>query len=307
MNDSLVSMGDRPLVISPLVNIKWIQGTATTLSPLTGEVLALDATSFGVLVGFSSPARIAEEGAEAATRDIAVRLFEQGLLIPAEHAEARRELGPLDLSAQFFVNHECGYHRSLIQWAPLRRGGKPMPWMSYAVTAFFDQLDLRDCSVFEFGSGYSSLYWAERAKDVVTVETELEWVEKLRPHAPPNLTLLHRGDTQEFSRAIHEDGRQYDLVVVDGMPRTRVACLPEAILGLKADGILVLDDSNYYPEAVRLLMTSGFVRADYFGLTPAESAVVQMTSVFFRGQCGVPMHLPPRSATEDRKELVPQR
>src|SRR5215213_3851569 len=42
--------------------------------------------------------------------------------------------------------------------------GTPIPWYSYPAIEYLKQLDFRDRTVFEFGSGNSTLFWAARAR-----------------------------------------------------------------------------------------------------------------------------------------------
>jgi hypothetical protein len=43
--------------------------------------------------------------------------------------------------------------------------------------------------VLEFGGGQSTLWWAERAKNVVTLEGNKEWYEKIKRDMPENVDL----------------------------------------------------------------------------------------------------------------------
>jgi hypothetical protein len=45
--------------------------------------------------------------------------------------------------------------------------------------------------VFEFGCGHSSLWWARRVQEVVSVDHDIRWVKYIQKNKPNNLTLFH--------------------------------------------------------------------------------------------------------------------
>ena len=47
---------------------------------------------------------------------------------------------------------------------------------------YLSQFDYSDLKIFEYGCGYSSAFWAERAKKVVSVEDKTDWFEKWKRH-----------------------------------------------------------------------------------------------------------------------------
>lgn len=42
------------------------------------------------------------------------------------------------------------------------RDGNPLPWYTYPAIEYLSQFDYGEKTIFEFGCGYSSLFWAER-------------------------------------------------------------------------------------------------------------------------------------------------
>jgi len=106
-------------------------------------------------------------------------------------------------------------------------------------------------TVFEWGTGYSTIWLAHRSGQVITMEHTQEWYDKIRRIARDmflynidfNLFALH--DERYFTH-IHNTGG-IDLIIIDG--RERVKCFREAY---KHDcPIIMLDDSerDRYKEA----------------------------------------------------------
>ena len=140
--------------------------------------------------------------------------------------------------------------------------------------------------VFEWGSGGSTIWYAQRAQHVIAVEHAAAWqrivAERLQaagvaaecPSSPPlapDSLVGYRWETDwppyaTLSRApLRPEYRDYlatidaypdaafDLIVIDG--KERVGCAPHAIPKLKPGGRLILDDSNRaeYADIFRLL------------------------------------------------------
>lgn len=164
-----------------------------------------------------------------------------------------------------------------------------VPWWTYraidVVEAWLSARP-RPIRVFEWGSGASTLWLAERTDEVVSVEHHPEFAATIGPALAELRTVrfLHRPavpsahpevgsrkpgnaglDFSAYVRAIDEVGGPFDLVVIDG--RAREACLRAALPHLAADGLVVFDNTRRrrYAEAVA---ASGLVARRLPGLTP---------------------------------------
>lgn len=84
-----------------------------------------------------------------------------------------------------------GWERSPEE-GPSDPDGAPLPWYTYAAQEILGQIVRPNFRVFEFGCGHSSLWWAARAQEVISVDHDLEWLSRVGSLRPDNLTLLHR-------------------------------------------------------------------------------------------------------------------
>lgn len=157
--------------------------------------------------------------------------------------------------------------------------GQPIPWMTYPFIEFLKELDFADCTVFEFGSGSSTLFWAARAKSVTSVERSLAWFQKMKPLLPTNCSLTHQGNESLYAQEILKGELQYDIIVVDGA--VRFSCAQEALKRIKPEGIIILDNTEWYPQTAAMLRDDGFVQIDFSGLGPIN-AFSSCTSLFFK-------------------------
>lgn len=141
----------------------------------------------------------------------------------------------------------------------MRRVGVPW-WTFRAVDLVESHLASRPgASVLEWGSGVSTLWLAERAQTVRSVEHDAGWAHEMEPHLPGHVTLVlappaasrtpvvtsqRRGyDGFDFAQYVASGpvaGENYDLVVIDG--RAREACLQLAMAALAPGGLVVFDN-----------------------------------------------------------------
>ena len=67
---------------------------------------------------------------------------------------------------------EYGHLRTAALGRPIDAEGRPVPWYTYPAIEFLRQLDFANASVFEYGSGNSTLFWCSIAREVISVEDE---------------------------------------------------------------------------------------------------------------------------------------
>jgi hypothetical protein len=190
-----------------------------------------------------------------------------------------------------------GYFKS-VQRGELRdHENNYVPWFTYPAIEALRNWDLSDKRVFEYGSGYSTLFWASRAKEVVSVEHNRSWYEKIVKLAPPNVRMLlapiDDGNDPEPTPATREqfknyaeaiDGR-FQVIVVDGYARSRVRyqCAQAALPHLDTNGLVILDNSDWLPASAMFLRDAGLIEVDLSGPVPGNNNY-QTTSFFFTRQ-----------------------
>ena len=161
--------------------------------------------------------------------------------------------------------------------------GKALPWVTYSFIDFIKDRITKSQSVFEYGSGSSTEFYAERASSVVSVEHDKEWFELVKKNNPANAEIIYcqlerDGDYAKKATALN---KKFEIIIVDG--RDRVNCCKYSIEALSANGVIVLDDSErkiYNPARV-FLKENGFKELSFSGISPGlfyEKA----TSVFYK-------------------------
>jgi protein-L-isoaspartate O-methyltransferase len=161
-------------------------------------------------------------------------------------------------------------------WGRLRRE----PWMNRTAVRFLDALIEPDWSVFEFGSGYSTVWLAERCAAVTSIESDPVWYDTLSADITEqgldNCTL--RLEPLDTFPALLYGSAVFDLVIVDCAEARdeRLRCLAAA----KTHGrYIVLDDSDrpWYRTADKLL--GGWQVRRFTGWKPFPLHAVE-TSVY---------------------------
>jgi len=175
------------------------------------------------------------------------------------------------------------------------------PWITFAAARFLSGILTSQSRVFEFGVGGSTLYFAQRVGELVTVEHDQEWLErtasKLRrrrgfdwkvhleePVAYDHSTELTAECGNAYSSTDQKvagksfksyatsieryDDNYFDVVLIDG--RARVACFKHAVEKVKVDGHIVLDDAERpeYATVEQIARKLGFEIREFWGPGP---------------------------------------
>ena len=176
-----------------------------------------------------------------------------------------------------------GWFRSFRDNAPVDGEGKPTPWIAYPATEFIKNRVKSDMSVFEYGCGGSTLWWASRVKEVTACEHDEEWFKKTKNMLPTNVVLHHVPLEYggEYAGKVAETPEKFDIVFIDG--RDRVNCAINAVKGLKPDGIIIFDDSNRaeYAAGYDFLFQNGFRKIEFVGMYPL-GIIKTETAIFYR-------------------------
>jgi SAM-dependent methyltransferase len=200
--------------------------------------------------------------------------------LPSEQLDAeqiRRNFGVIEApdSAMFLtsVTHilatGLGYRSSMDQRVCVLGDGRPIPMMSYSLIEYLLGLDLGAFEVLELGGGSSTPFWASRTRAVLSLETDAEWLKILQARRMPNLDArLSTPDT--LVRDMAGLGRRFDAIVIDAAAN-RLKLAEQAAALLKPGGFVILDNSDWYPNAAQALRTADLIQVDFHDFRPLHS------------------------------------
>lgn len=161
--------------------------------------------------------------------------------------------------------------------------GKSLPWVTYSFIDFIKERINKTQHIFEYGSGSSTIFYAERAGSVTSVEHDKGWFDKVKNTSPANAEMIfcQLEKDGEYAKKATLLNRKFDIIIVDG--RDRKNCCKYSVDALSANGVLVLDDSEreVYNDARSFLKEKGFKELSFSGISPGlfyEKA----TSVFYK-------------------------
>ncbi len=177
------------------------------------------------------------------------------------------------------LDEEYGHARSKAEHACLDKAGNPVSWYTYAAIEFAKQLDFSDKRVFEFGSGYSTVFWGGRARTVVAVEHEKEWYDRMLPEIPGNVDYRLVAEPDRYPRLILEYPGLFDVVIIDG--ELRPDCVGPALEKLHEDGLIIVDNADWFPGICSMLRAADLIQVDMQGPGPINP-YAWTTSYFFR-------------------------
>jgi predicted O-methyltransferase YrrM len=220
------------------------------------------------------------------------------------------------------IEKQCGLNslsviRYFSAWKQSQQEGRsPLtdrrPWMTFQSVSLLDRNVMAGSRVFEYGGGGSTLYFLDKGADVVTVEHDCEWFERLSRvirqdgfdaqwqgfYQPPEDNVPQDGVSQagpdsyrscsqamigktfmKYVDTIHRfpDGH-FNFVIVDG--RARPSCVKQSAPKVQTGGFLVLDNTerSYYMSRETLGCLTDFdLVLDKFGPSPYEISFTKTT------------------------------
>jgi len=181
--------------------------------------------------------------------------------------------------------HQTGWLYSQKMTQALNKEGEQIPWMNYSIVSFLENRLNKNLRVFEYGSGFSTSFYANHAHSVRSIEYDLAWwkfIKKIE-RVSSNIEIIYQDKdvNGEYSRTIRKTETKYDVVVIDG--RDRVNCIKQSIEQISDSGVILLDDSDRdrYQEGVIYAKSKGFRVLDFQGLKPG-GLEMYVTSLFYR-------------------------
>lgn len=132
------------------------------------------------------------------------------------------------------LNFEYAHLKTAKEWRCLDKQGKPIPWYTYPAIDYLEQIDASEKCVFEYGAGFSTLYWCSRAKKVISLEADRGWYDKISKIIPDNGELILRQSEEKYLEVIQQYDFNFDVIIIDG--EFRSACCKHALEKLAKGG-----------------------------------------------------------------------
>jgi hypothetical protein len=165
------------------------------------------------------------------------------------------------------------------------------PWITYKAIDWLNDYLTPNKSVFEWGSGHSTFYFAERVKRIISVEHNFEWYDKIGPmlNEYDNFDYFYvpierlKIKTDYYPGSYSSKNSKYkgysfegyvkiidsypdnifDFILIDG--RSRASCVLHALNKIKSGGYLMLDNSERNHYSCILSYLSKYKKQDFYG------------------------------------------
>jgi len=164
-------------------------------------------------------------------------------------------------SVMHILSAGLGYKVSIEQNTCVLGDGRPIPMMSYSLVEYLLGLDLSSFDLLELGGGRSTSFWANRTRSVFTFETDAVWLKVLQSRSLMNMeTRLTTAQT--LAQDMLALGRSFDVIVIDAAAN-RYQLARNALTLLRPGGFIILDNSDWYPNAAGLLRNADLIQVDF--------------------------------------------
>lgn len=178
---------------------------------------------------------------------------------------------------------EEGWFRSYCSQSAVDASGEPIPWINYPMQHFLTPRLPAHISILEFGSGNSTLYWATKVKQVITVEHDSSWSNYIRSKFSgiSNIQLLTAEANEKYETAPVSLNKKFQLIIIDGI--RRIECAHCAIELLSEDGCILFDDTLFseYKAVFEIMEKHGFKSLRISGAKPIQNDCSEAT-IFYR-------------------------
>ncbi len=122
------------------------------------------------------------------------------------------------------------------------------PWLTKDAVLLLDQLLNKDDVGLEFGSGRSTMWFARRVKELISIEHDEKWFnwvsKKLQENNLNNVRYNLKSESEYLDIFKEIKDGSLDFILVDGLKRDEAAIL--SLAKIKTGGLLIIDNINWF-------------------------------------------------------------
>jgi hypothetical protein len=179
---------------------------------------------------------------------------------------------------------ETGWFESFKSCESVDREMTPLPWFTYSAIDFIKERLDKNIDILEFGSGNSTLFFAERVHNIVSIEHNVFYYNKILLKKPNNVEMKNVSDStsEDYLKQLPHNSK-FDIIIIDGLYRNE--CLINSINYIAEPGVIILDDSERsdYKPGISFLIDKGFKQLSFSGVAPGIF-FKKCTSIFYKSK-----------------------
>lgn len=119
-----------------------------------------------------------------------------------------------------------------IIWQYIDESNLIMPWYTLPCLEWLKKHDVSKWNVFEYGAGYSTIWWRANCNTVRSVEHSESWAKAM--------DAIFIADKNNFIDSIDDTSERFDCIIVDG--KWREECVDFCITYVASGGYLIIDN-----------------------------------------------------------------
>jgi len=118
---------------------------------------------------------------------------------------------------------DVGWFSAFKTGEPVDKNFEPLPWLKYPFIDFIIERLSKEFSVFEIGSGNSTLFFAKKVKEITSVEHDIEWYNKHKSKISNNskIILSLSDKSEDYIAGLKQSNKKYDIIIIDGNYRNK--------------------------------------------------------------------------------------
>jgi hypothetical protein len=156
------------------------------------------------------------------------------------------------------LRNEFGFMESAKTETPKDSSGETMPLYTYPCYEWINSIDWSGADVFEYGCGFSSLFWKRKKVNLYGVDNNDAWI--------MHDNVILETDLTKYPSAINKIDNKFDVIVIDGS--ARYDCVSLSVNKVKSNGMIILDNSEWHKDTKELLDKEDFIPIHFHGFKP---------------------------------------
>ena len=165
------------------------------------------------------------------------------------------------------LRNDYGFLESSRSDVPVNNKNQIMPMYTYPCYEWLDSIDWTDSKVFEFGTGYSTIWWQNKKADYYGVEDDVEWYQRIiKLINGKQLKVKYEIDLKKYMKTIYDYDFKFDVIVIDG--QVRFDCIKPALEKIKDNGMIIYDNSDWHKSSKEELDKTDLIPIHFHGFKP---------------------------------------